>query len=184
MTRPVWGASSSPPVVALRQLPDGPVFVLDRVLGGGRGRGDGPHALVVGSSHGADIRIVGDRSVSRVHCIVSRIGARWFVHDMGSKNRTSVNGVAVGHSRTQLAPGNLLRLGRCLLVVCADHEGTQSVQLTASNLDAWLRLGRAVYGSGRKAARRLRIVEGTFNRWLREGRWAPDHDSNTGAASA
>ena len=64
--------------------------------------------LIVGRGPGCDISL-SNRTVSRQHArLIFRDGA-WIVHDLGSKNGLSVNGVAVG--RCRLYPGDRLGLG-------------------------------------------------------------------------
>ena len=68
--------------------------------------------VVIGrNSHLADITIDYDRSVSGKHCMVSTKGGRFYVTDLGSGNKTKVNGTLIS-SETEIFSGDVLKLGR------------------------------------------------------------------------
>jgi hypothetical protein len=70
--------------------------------------------LLVGRAASCDI-VVADPTVSRRHArLVCRDG-RWLVHDLGSTNGTTVNGMPVG--RCQLRAGDRVLLGRQVVEV-------------------------------------------------------------------
>ena len=60
-------------------------------------------------------------SVSREHAVLSWNGSEWVVTDLGSRNGTCVNGVAV--QRKAVVPGDKLKFGRVVLAL-ADAEGS------------------------------------------------------------
>lgn len=97
-----------------------------------------------------------DRAASREHCRVqlTALPDRALVVDLGSHNGTYVNGLRV--SRALLRPGDVLRVGRCLMTLDAtsDRPGGLSRQLGARSAA----MVRAVEGAGRMAAVDLRIV--------------------------
>ncbi len=66
------------------------------------------HGSSVGSQPGNDL-LVSDPTVSRYHCEIAVEGNRAAVIDLGSKNGTVLDGVAVKHA--YLRDGSLLRLG-------------------------------------------------------------------------
>lgn len=72
--------------------------------------GDAP--LVIGRGSDADFRI-DHRSVSRQHCRLLRDGAGWRVEDLGSTNRTLLNGRPV--ESAALADGDRLSIGETVL---------------------------------------------------------------------
>lgn len=60
---------------------------------------------------------IDDREVSRVHARLTRSsGESWSIVDLGSKNGTFVNGVAIGGQGQALEPGDVVRLGDTILV--------------------------------------------------------------------
>jgi DNA-binding NtrC family response regulator len=65
--------------------------------------------LVVGTDPGCDLRLTDDRVSSR-HLSIERIEGGYLVRDLGSRNGTVVQGVAIAEAR--LAPGATLKLGR------------------------------------------------------------------------
>ncbi len=74
----------------------------------------GDRELVIGRGARCDIALVND-SVSRQHAkLVFRDGT-WILQDLGSTNGTVVNGKGIG--RSQLHPGDRVRLGDQLLVI-------------------------------------------------------------------
>jgi len=88
----------------------------------------GAHVLVkgsvtVGREPGLDLCLQSE-GVSRRHCRVWRRGAAHVVEDLGSRNGTLVNGERIESPR-QLAPGDRLALGRCVVkfVGPGDLEG-------------------------------------------------------------
>jgi pSer/pThr/pTyr-binding forkhead associated (FHA) protein len=72
--------------------------------------------LTVGRDEGADAR-VDEPLVSRHHARIERRDGRYFVLDLGSTNRTRVNGSAV--SERELRDGDEIRFARarCLFVL-------------------------------------------------------------------
>jgi two-component system response regulator GlrR len=68
--------------------------------------------LVIGSEAGAELQL-DDSAVSRFHCEVVAEGDRIHVRDLGSRNGTSVDGVAVVDAI--LHPGAVLGIGRNLI---------------------------------------------------------------------
>ena len=47
---------------------------------------------VVGKAADADVVLTGDSTVSAVHAMLERVGQRWFIKDLKSRNGTIVNG--------------------------------------------------------------------------------------------
>jgi FHA domain len=110
-----------------------PLEVLDRVEAERRGApfllyrdGDGDQHLVdldaagarltVGRSPESDVPLAWDGEVSRLHAELERVAGEWTVVDDGrSRNGTFLNGERV-HGRRLLDDGDLLRVGRTLLV--------------------------------------------------------------------
>jgi DNA-binding NtrC family response regulator len=63
---------------------------------------------------------VEDPGVSRAHARLVPVGAEVRVEDLGSRNRTHVNGVTVSEQGTVAGPDAVIRLARTLLVVLPD----------------------------------------------------------------
>ena len=54
-----------------------------------------------------------ENGVSRLHCVLSRIGAKTFVKDLGSSNGTSLNGIQLdANLDTAIKHGDILSLGK------------------------------------------------------------------------
>ena len=67
--------------------------------------------ITIGREEEADVWIAGDKSVSRLHAELSRIGGDWVVSDDGlSRNGTYVNGERLT-SRRRLSDRDLIRVG-------------------------------------------------------------------------
>jgi predicted component of type VI protein secretion system len=71
--------------------------------------------LSVGKGSDADIPILSDSAVSRVHLVLERIGSTWFLRDMASRNGTYVNGDRLFGERP-LRHGDEVRVGRTRLI--------------------------------------------------------------------
>lgn len=70
----------------------------------------GRDRITVGRSAAAELRLVGEPDVSRVHAELERRGDEWILSDDGSRNGTYVNGERLA-SRHRLADGDLVRIG-------------------------------------------------------------------------
>jgi serine phosphatase RsbU (regulator of sigma subunit) len=100
-----------------RGIPTMPSHLLVREKGGTTRRvsleGD---QISLGRSHENDLCFPGDASLSRRHLILERAGDRWTVRDLGSKNGTLVNGVAVSGSQA-VGPGDRISAGHISLAI-------------------------------------------------------------------
>jgi hypothetical protein len=77
------------------------------------------HALSVGRQDGNDIPLPWDTEVSRVHAVLEPVGAEWTLMDDGlSRNGSFVNGERI-RGRRRLADGDLIGVGRTMLVFAA-----------------------------------------------------------------
>lgn len=68
--------------------------------------------ITVGRDSSCDFQI-SERNVSRAHCRITRHSEAYWLEDLGSTNRTMLNGVAVEQSR--LADGDQVRVGSTVL---------------------------------------------------------------------
>jgi len=67
-----------------------------------------------------------DASVSRRHCLISRAGSQFKIHDLNSRNATFVNGVPV--TERVLASGDEIKVGNSIFVfVVPETERAKSV---------------------------------------------------------
>jgi pSer/pThr/pTyr-binding forkhead associated (FHA) protein len=65
--------------------------------------------LVIGRQADSDF-VIDERTVSRHHASIQRMGDVWVLKDLGSRNGTRVNGKRVV-GRTIVSPGDVLGLG-------------------------------------------------------------------------
>jgi pSer/pThr/pTyr-binding forkhead associated (FHA) protein len=96
----------------------------------------GPASWVLGRSRGCRLRLPGDSTVSRQHCVIELDGESAWVQDLGSRNGTHLNGQNIGQRQpgfqleaTLLAPprqelrdGDELRVGTHVFVVLLSHR--------------------------------------------------------------
>jgi pSer/pThr/pTyr-binding forkhead associated (FHA) protein len=81
--------------------------------------GERSRALSVGRGEANDIALPWDSEVSRVHAMIEPVGAEWTLVDDGlSRNGSFVNGERV-RARRRLGDGDLVGIGRTLLVFMA-----------------------------------------------------------------
>ena len=79
--------------------------------------------LSVGRDASNDVALEWDSEVSRAHALLERIGGAWTLVDDGlSRNGSFVDGQRV-HGRRRLEPGDVIRLGRTVLVFAAAGVG-------------------------------------------------------------
>ncbi len=71
-----------------------------------------PVGVVIGADRGCDVALA-DPSVSGRHCTISPTSAGFVVTDLGSKNGTTIDGVAVG--KVTAPAGAILKLGHTLI---------------------------------------------------------------------
>ena len=73
--------------------------------------------LTIGKMEGCVDKVLGDSSVSRIHCRLSRVGERIAIEDLGSTNGTYRNGIRLNpREMAYIDEGDEIRLGR----VCFD----------------------------------------------------------------
>ena len=92
--------------------------------------------LVVGRSPDADLPLVWDGEVSRVHAQFERIGGRWTVNDDGlSRNGTFIGPEKV-NGRRVLTHGDVIRTGQTALVYRAPSEGLDETEAASTGASA------------------------------------------------
>ncbi len=80
--------------------------------------------ISLGRAHSNDLCYPEDNSLSRSHLMFERTGSGWAARDLGSKNRTYLNGSVLKESRL-LSPGDRLNAGH-LVISCVDAESGSS----------------------------------------------------------
>jgi DNA-binding NtrC family response regulator len=78
-----------------------------------------PIGVVLGAERGCDV-VLADPSVSRRHCSVVPGPTGFAITDLGSKNGTTIDGVAI--SKVTAPPGVVLRLGKTLVQLLPGDE--------------------------------------------------------------
>jgi pSer/pThr/pTyr-binding forkhead associated (FHA) protein len=92
--------------------------------------------ITVGRSGANDVALHWDAEASRLHAELERLAERWTVSDDElSSNGTYVNGARVG-GRRRLRDGDLLRVGRTILLFREPQRGESRVTLAAEELPA------------------------------------------------
>ncbi|HEY9683842.1 MAG TPA: FHA domain-containing protein [Oculatellaceae cyanobacterium] len=67
---------------------------------------------VIGRSSSCEIILNDDATVSRRHASISMIGTEFYLHDLGSRNGTVVNGELVQNNRIKLNPEDTVQIGK------------------------------------------------------------------------
>lgn len=86
--------------------------------------------LTIGQSASNDLPLAFDRTVSRVHAVVERMGERWLVRDLSSRNGTFVNGERILGERP-LRGGDEIRVGSVRLVARLDEPQDEDLTVGA-----------------------------------------------------
>ena len=93
--------------------------------------------LTIGRRRVNDLALEWDPLVSRVHCVLERVGGAWTVDDEGlSRNGTFVNGRRLT-SRLRLKDGDAVRCGRTVIAFRSPDRG--STAMTATDEETPLR---------------------------------------------
>jgi len=91
---------------------------------------------------GTDCEIVlPERLVSRQHAQIERHGGNYWLHDLGSKNRTYVNGQELGDKSYQLKDGDEIQIALCVRMGFVGADATLPLALEGPNRG--LRIDRA-----------------------------------------
>jgi hypothetical protein len=78
--------------------------------------------LTIGQSATNDLPLPFDHTVSHVHAVLERMGSRWYVRDLASRNGTFVNGDRIWRE-LPLRPGDEIRVGATRLVARIENGG-------------------------------------------------------------
>jgi pSer/pThr/pTyr-binding forkhead associated (FHA) protein len=78
--------------------------------------------ITIGQADTNDVPVPFDRTVSRVHCVLGRVGSRWFVRDLSSRNGTFVNGTRIWGEQP-LRSGDEIRVGSVRFVAHVEDTG-------------------------------------------------------------
>ena len=71
--------------------------------------------------------VVQDEISSRNHCEIFRLGERWILRDLESRNGTRVDGGFVNHD-CELTPGQTIQIGSTLLLFTLDPDGRDTMR--------------------------------------------------------
>jgi Nif-specific regulatory protein len=85
---------------------------------------------------------VTDISVSRRHCAIRQQDEEFFVHDLGSRNATYVNGLPIKEHR--LKTGDRIRLGDSIFMFLSEGEGTTDSPVQVQLNDGRVETGNTV----------------------------------------
>ncbi|MEM9488331.1 MAG: FHA domain-containing protein [Myxococcota bacterium] len=165
----------------LRQLPSGPVFVLDDFEFEGMQRrwlsvGSDEQHITISGKHPETDR----ETVSKLQCVLfrERETGRLFVMDADAKNPTRVNGVPVADGEVEVHSGTIVELGAARLLACGRAGEQQKAQIVAEDLHQYLQETVAVHGAIRRAADALSLSHSTLLRWLRTGKFSAAHSKS------
>ncbi len=84
--------------------------------------------LKVGRSSKNDVNLSFDLSQSRFHAEVARIGGKYFVRDVGSRNGTSLNGRPVREQPVELKAGDRITLGETTILFSAVKDQRVAIE--------------------------------------------------------
>jgi pSer/pThr/pTyr-binding forkhead associated (FHA) protein len=76
--------------------------------------------ITIGQSPTNDVPLSFDRTVSHAHCVLERVGSRWCVRDLSSRNGTFVNGERIW-AEVPLRAGDEIRVGSVRFVARLDE---------------------------------------------------------------
>jgi FHA domain/Bacterial regulatory proteins, luxR family len=89
--------------------------------------------VTIGRASTADVCLLGDPRVSRVHAVLERAGGLWTIVDDGlSRNGTFLNGRRLAH-RVRLRDRDKIRIGDTVLIFCAPPQ-TMSQQTAVADI--------------------------------------------------
>ncbi|MFE7798124.1 FHA domain-containing protein [Nocardia sp. NPDC057440] len=90
--------------------------------------------VTIGRSKAADITVITDATVSRLHAIIERVSDCWVVIDNGmSTNGTFVNGERIS-GRRKLNSGDTIRLGESVFSFTDGHPSDDEITIVRLNL--------------------------------------------------
>src|SRR5262245_37825369 len=92
-----------------------------------------PVGVVIGAERGCDV-VLADAAVSRRHCSVVPTASGFAITDLGSKNGSAIDGVAI--TKVTAPPGVVLRLGRTLVQLLPADEPVAIPPSTADHFGA------------------------------------------------
>lgn len=185
-----WDSGDGPPVepvVSLAVLPSGPTYRL-RDFQNGRGRAK--KWILVGRRDDCDLVLDKQtvprhawKTVNRRHCLLccTHTGRVLVKPARGEgKNRTKVNRARLVDGKSELAPGDVLYLGKLRMMAVSqrmlDSETPLEPKITASRPRAFLRHAKELLGTLEKVALLFNIPPRTLSRWLNGGGRFHDDD--------
>ena len=183
-----WDSRTGPPgepVVSLAVLPDGPRYRLSDFQ---TGRGRAKKWILVGRRDDCDLILDKQtiprhpwQTVNRRHCLLCRThSGRVMVKPARGegKNRTRVNRARLIDGKSELAPGDVLYLGKLRMMAVSqrmlDSDEPLEPNITAAKPVAFFRYARELMGTLDAVATSFKIPLRTLSRWLNGGRFQDD----------
>jgi pSer/pThr/pTyr-binding forkhead associated (FHA) protein len=96
--------------------------------------------LTIGRAPDCDVSLV-ERPVSRYHARIRRLGDRFLIEDLGSKNGTFLNGNAV-HGSAALQDGDEIDIAQCIKFLFVGTEATVPLRLVTPVAEGRLTVDR------------------------------------------
>ncbi|HZD80698.1 MAG TPA: FHA domain-containing protein [Actinomycetota bacterium] len=93
--------------------------------------------ITIGQTASNDVPLPFDRTVSRVHAVLERVGGRWCVRDLGSRNGTYLNGDRIWGERP-LHRGDEIRVGTVRLMAQLDPADPEEDATIAADTGPYL----------------------------------------------
>ena len=107
--------------------------------------------FVIGRSSSADLMIATDPGLSRQHVAVERVGNKYTIRDLGSKNGSYLNGLRLSGEPQALLPGSQIRLSGSTMLTFSSDSLAEMPDLTGQTIDGRFRLTRRIRSSGKAA---------------------------------
>jgi hypothetical protein len=88
--------------------------------------------ILIGRGTGCEI-VLPERQISRQHAQIERDGGSYWLRDLGSKNRTYVNGQELGDSPYLLRDGDEIQIALCVKMGFVGADATLPLELDGPN---------------------------------------------------
>lgn len=157
------GAAPDDPVLSVKRLPSGPLYVLDEFVREGRPL----RWITVGRDGSCDL-VIDDGTVSAFHCLIRRDGARTWLKDDRGKNGTVVNDVLV-NGEAELRAGHTITLGTVQFVACGAQGDKEKPHVAVTDIDGLVDATLPLYGSQAKTAEAIGMSPSKLSRKLKNG---------------
>ena len=158
------------PIVAVCVLPKGPTHVLDEI----QDCYGSKKWISIGAGDDNDIQIrerlePGEKpSVSWTHCELRRTPKKRALirRSKDSYNNTKVNRARIHNGEMELAPGDVVEIGRVAFVALS-ASGVQRIKVTADEPQDYVERMVKTHGTRRRVAALFDVDPSTISRWLK-----------------